>query len=467
MTIRRICLKHYDSYMDRQHLSQSGEEKLLALEHSVRKKRPLWQGGLALAACCVLVAGLARGFGGKDPGPSVPAQDPAGSTPPQSSAPAPAESTSPQEQGQEQAMMFLMVPYVNYQPLTFDLEPMSSIALAEGSFHREVGEEDLIALFRGAEGKLPAHLFWDDYDLSGWVTYSAGGDMLWMYVLGEHPNGSTFELELAPGRLPLTCLQPGEMETTDVFGTPVAGWSHTYDRNGDGAEDHICGVQFMAGDVGVRFENGGSPCGGAMETAAQFNALFVRQALSSDGGLELDHLLHTDDVPGWRDAEFSSLTEARQEKAYAPYLPEKAPVDWPGFFGRLTWQEGLESTLFVRWSRGYDNVEVMVYLPEGERDWTPPVDVTRPESYDTRLYTIPWCDSVPEEYVLNFYMPHFRAEDMSLAVVETRVTEKDTGGAACRFGVVHPDGTVVHYSCDGITAAQVWAMVEPTLTGNS
>ena len=458
-------MKHYTSYMDRQELSREGQEKLLALGEQPRKKnRRPWLGGLALAACCALVVGLGLHFRGPAPTPG-PAFQPSGDSSGTGTY-LPAQSSSPGESSSGTQTMFPMVPYINYQELTFDLEPVSSRALAEGSFHRDLTGEDILALF-GGEDTLPWPLFWEDYDLSGWVMYNGSGDMLWMYLLGEHPDGWNFELELAPGVLPLTCLQPEIMETTDVMGTSVAGWRRVYDRNGDGVTDYICGSQFMAGDVGVRFENAGSPLGSGLEGAAQFNALFVRQALIADGGLNLDHLLHTCDVPEWRDAEFSSLAEARQEADFAPYLPEQAPVDYGEFFGRLTWQEGLESTLFVRWSRGYDGVEVCVYLPAGNYNWAPPVDVNVPESYDTRLYTIPWSDSVPEEYVLNFYMPHFRAEDMSLAVVEARGTEKDTGGTAYRFGVVHPDGTVVQYTCDGMTAAEVWEMVRPTLAGKS
>ena len=59
--------------------------------------------------------------------------------------------------------------------------------------------------------------------------------------------------------------------------------------------------------------------------------------------------------------------------------------------------------------------------------------------------------------------PAFRAEDMSLSIVEARGQEHDTGGLTYSFDVLHPDGTVVSYRCDGLTAAQVWAMVEETL----
>ena len=118
--------------------------------------------------------------------------------------------------------------------------------------------------------------------------------------------------------------------------------------------------------------------------------------------------------------------------------------------------------LFVRWSREYDNVEVAV-----RRDGTYSyhlVSPHQPETYDLSLYPIPWCDSVPEEYWETVNNPAFRAEDMSLAVVEARGREHDTGGQTFSFDVLHPDGTLVSYRCDGMTAQQVWAMVEETLT---
>ncbi len=91
------------------------------------------------------------------------------------------------------------------------------------------------------------------------------------------------------------------------------------------------------------------------------------------------------------------------------------------------------------------------------------MDPARPETYDLSLYPIPWCDSVPEEHRETVNDPTFRAEDMSLAVVEARGREHDTGGMTYSFNVLHPDGTLVSYRCDGMTAQQVWEMVEDTL----
>ena len=70
---------------------------------------------------------------------------------------------------------------------------------------------------------------------------------------------------------------------------------------------------------------------------------------------------------------------------------------------------------------------------------------------------------LPEEYRDTVNMPAFRAEDMSLAVVEARGHEKDTGGLTFSFGVLHQSGVLVEYRCDGLTAQAVWELVEETL----
>lgn len=117
--------------------------------------------------------------------------------------------------------------------------------------------------------------------------------------------------------------------------------------------------------------------------------------------------------------------------------------------------------LFVRWSREYDNVEVAVHR-DGYYSCNL-VSPDQPETYDLNLYPIPWCDSVPEQYRETVSDPAFRAEDMSLAVVEARGREHDAGGMTYSFDVLHPDGTLVSYRCDGLSAQQVWAMVAETL----
>jgi len=476
-------MKQYVHYMEKQEISREKHRELLDLKGAAdrKKKAAPWVGAAALAACCLLVLGLWKMFPiQSQPGGSL-------SQPAWSGGEIYADSTSQDgfrvEGAEGEKLMFPSIPYINYQQVNGRQEVAASIALPKGSFDMELSREDIQTLFWGPEGKpdtdhskteqmdLPWMLFWDEYVVHGRVIYDGGGKLFWLMLFGNHESGSSFELELALGHLPPACLAEPGLETTDVYGTAVTGWSRVYDRNGDNVIDYICGSELMAGDIGVRFENVGSPFQAeygddrdmALGGAAQFNALFVRQILSEDGGLYLDHLSTTDDIPRWRDEEFQTLAQARQEEEFAPYLPTENIPDYGEFYGRMVYQEDNQNNLFVRWSQGYNDVEVSVSLPEGDMWWGETVDIDNPASYDTRLYQIPWADSVPEEYRDTFFNPRFRAEDMSYSVVEARGTEKDTGGMAYRFGVLHPDGTLVKYTCSGLTAWQVWELVEETL----
>ena len=458
-------MKDYQEYMDRQHIDSRLHEKLLSLPAQKRPRRA-WQPWAVLAACFALVLGLSLGS-------LETAQMPRDG----SNSPLLESDTTQfvvQGSGEAEKYMLPSVPYVAY-PQSTDIMTQSKIALPEGAFSRTLTKADVQKLFWGPEGKpeqlhpkadtgdLPWMLFWDGYTVNGNVLYNGGGKMLWLNLFGEHPDNGSFHLQLAPGMLPPSCVAYGDVGTTEVFGVPVSGWSQVYDRDADGTEDRICISQFMAGDVGVRFENTGSPFRyGDEQDPAFFNSLLVCHALAGDTGLYLEHLLCAEDVPEWRSAEFERLAQARQEVDFAPYLPTVNMEGYPEFEGRLTYQQGNEHVLWVRWSRGYDDVHITVTLPEGERIRTT-VDAGQPAAYDTRLYTKPWADSVPEEYRESFYSPDFHARDMTPDIIEARGTGKDTGGTAYRFGVLHENGVLVKYSCDGLTAQQVWQLVEQTL----
>ena len=100
------------------------------------------------------------------------------------------------------------------------------------------------------DGALPWMLFWEGYTLTGRALYDHNGDLLWVDLWGaREETDSTFTLTLRPGELPVACGLYSDLETTEVFGVPVTGWSR--EENGT----MVCCSEFMAGDVGVRFEN--------------------------------------------------------------------------------------------------------------------------------------------------------------------------------------------------------------------
>ena len=472
-------MKYYKTYMDRQELSPAVHEKLLGLEPPGRRFVPWLKYG-ALAACAALIIGA--GVWKLSPGPSPVQYSGVGDGSDREEVlygqPGLASDSSSfvvhnHTYGQ---MMFDMMPAIFYPDITGQSEAAASRAYAPGAFAVDLTKGDVQKLFWGPEGApegsedLPWALYWGGYTLHGHAWYDGQGQLTELTLWGEQGR-SEFELELRLGALPFTCcvdMNRGD-EISEFNGVQVAGWSKVFDRDGDGVTDYICGSEFMTqNDIGVRFtsQNNGSEAEG-VDGEAWFNTLFVRQALAEDGGLHLDHLMTNKNIPAWREESFETLAQARQETDFAPYLPTEEPEGYSSytgnkeFYGRLSYQEGAQNMLFVRWSRGYDNVEVAVY-----RDGTYPchlADPDNPASYDLRLYSIPWCDSVPEEYRETVDDPAFKAEDMSLSIVEARGREHDTGGMTYSFDVLHSDGTLVSYRCDGMRLEAVWALVAETL----
>ena len=494
-------MKHYNSYMDRQEISPSVHEKLLDLEAGKKSPRRMWAQLGALAACAALIVGV--GVWKLNPPPAtVPEQSAGQFAASYTPLPGQKDTVGPEDQpglvpdsstsilgdwdypsfevsspmGEGQTINFFYMPAINYQEVSGSQRIMYQLINPVGSFEAALTKEDVQKIFWGPEGipetyqteigrqDLPWALFWDGYTLHGSAKYDNQGGLMWLNLYGQKDGGASFQLSLCPGEIPpACCISMNGHETSEVSGVEVTAWSLPDE----------CGSQFITqSNIGVRFENRITRY--VWDTRSDeeirqentwFNTLFVRQALT--GGLYLDHLITNENIPAWREEEFSTLAQARQEAEFAPYLPTSEPEGYSSytgnkeFYGHLSYQEGTQNTLFVRWSRGYDDVRVDIYR-DGTRSYDL-ADPDNPASYDVRLYEIPWCDSVPEEYQETVNRPAFKAEDMSLAIVEARGREKDTGSTRFNFEVLHSDGTLVYYSCDGLTARQVWAMVEETL----
>ncbi len=507
-------MKYYISYLDRQEVSPEFHQKLLDLK-TAEAPRPRRRGVIdmkfgALAACAVLLIGLGsrvltpatvpsapglpEGVEGGDEafwsqGPGGTVSDPIAFEPSldDGTAPVNPNAFTAAGPGDEAKLMFPMIAGVDYADATKVPEVAVSIAFPNGAFTVDLTKEDVQKLFWGPEGKpavenpktdpgdFPVMLMnWAGYTVTGKATYDGNGDLWELYVRGEKGEDS-FALRAAPGRIPPTCLVEDGAAVTDVNGVEVSGWYRSYDNDGDDIIEHICTSEFLANGVGFRFENVGSgglragedeatDLGGAM----CFNQMAVTQLCHTDG-FYLDQFAHSDDIPAWAEVKFETLTQALSDPEFprfAPYLPTEGPAGFEEFFGRRSYQAGNHDELWLRWSKGYDDVEVDVHFPEGDsteyfHDCL--VDVSVPASYDWRLYDGPISDSVPEAYRDHFYKPAFRAEDMSLEVVRARMTDKDTGGESCRFYVLHENGVAVSYDCSGVSAEYVWSLVEATL----
>lgn len=491
-------MNEYQRFMTRQTMSEAGMARLLELEHTHKGKgkgAPVMKFA-ALAACAALIIGVwsyVVPAGG--PGPVAEATP----TLAVSAVPTPGTSTDGDQAAADfhgftavgpsngAKLMFPMIYGVDYADVTDAPQVAASLVLPEGSFLVDLTKEDIQRLFWGPEGKPAVEHFkmdsgdfpimlmnWAGYTVTGGATYDGNGDLWELYVQGVKGEDS-FTLRAAPGRIPPTCIVEDGAAVTDVNGVAVSGWHRSYDWDGDGVIEHICTSEFLANGVGFRFENVGS--GGLkagtdeaddLGGAKVFNAMVVTQLCHTDG-FYLDQFARNEDIPAWAEENFETLAQAKSYGEYprfAPYLPVEGPEGYGEFHGRHSYQEGERDTLWLRWSKGYDDVEVKVYLPEGgSDDWLMDdlVEVDVPESYDWRLYDGAICDVVPEEYQDSFYKPVFRASDMSLEVIRARMTGHDTGGESCRFYVLHESGAVVGYDCSGVSAQYVWSLVEATL----
>lgn len=89
------------------------------------------------------------------------------------------------------------------------------------------------------------------------------------------------------------------------------------------------------------------------------------------------------------------------------------------------------------------------------------VDIARAETYDVRLYEIPYGETVPEEYREVFQDPVFAMEDLSLEVIRSRVVSyQDRGDTATprgNFRVLYPEGVLVRFNGRG-TPEEIWEM---------
>lgn len=461
-------MKYYTQYMDSQQVSPNLHRRLCELKPRPRHSHVGQMAALAAcgaAACLALYVGLSPASG-----PNPVASD--------TIVPGIQDNFGPGESSgylvpdsEEGTANFFCMGVIDYVPWETEGDGALRYDVPEGSFGRTLTQEQLFDLFwpDGDGEGIPWTLFWDGYTLTADAIYDKEGSLLWVTVVGSKGDAH-FSLQLSPDQLLPTCVAGPEPTYYDYFGTEIAAWTSTGDWNDDGKKETKVTIQAVKDGIGVRFVNYGQTDPEGKDTAPDFNSFFVNRTFAGEGiQFTLDHLRTTTDIPDWRADTFSSLEEARQEAAFAPYLPASAPAGYREFEGTLSYQEGVRNTLFLRWSRGYSDVTVRVSLPESGTPQGNTVDVSNPAAYDVRLYSIPWCDSVPEEYRETVDNPIFRAQDMTREVVSARARSyQDTGdidGPRINFTIRYSDGTEAEYTSKRLSEDALWAIISPTLPG--
>lgn len=151
-----------------------------------------------------------------------------------------------------------------------------------------------------------------------------------------------------------------------------------------------------------------------------------------------------------------TVDEARQIALLGDYVPTSLPAGYTFESARYDEAAG---RLTIWWDKGMDNI--MLSLRQVDSAAVETVDIQRPETYDERLYEIPFGDTVPEEYRQVFFAPVFAKDDFSLEIVRSRVLSYsgdsgDTSAPRGQFSVLY-DGVLVYFNGRG-TPEEIWEM---------
>ncbi len=158
-----------------------------------------------------------------------------------------------------------------------------------------------------------------------------------------------------------------------------------------------------------------------------------------------------------------SLEQAQKRLPWGDWLPRSAPSATTFSSG------GIDSYALSVWFLNQDytkELRVSVYDYTEEQS-VRLVDLEKPETFDLRLYEIPYADSIPEEYFDTTQNPLFRAEEITRQVLEARLLPSDEPGDEKQYyghlGVLYPDGVVVEYGSTNVSPEELYQIIDETM----
>lgn len=187
--------------------------------------------------------------------------------------------------------------------------------------------------------------------------------------------------------------------------------------------------------------------------------------------------------------EYDTLDELRAavDERFLPYLPTTL-MDHDEFHGYWRRNSGEYESAEARWDKPWviqDNYARFSYSGDVDVMWPitamglPEVtDINDRESYDFREH--PGLDmpelgrgGFQEEIYEKLYLPTFRAKDASLDLIQSRIYQDPEGQvdgypeatAECMFQLLHDNNVLVRYQFHGMTAEEIWTVVQETIPG--
>ena len=153
--------------------------------------------------------------------------------------------------------------------------------------------------------------------------------------------------------------------------------------------------------------------------------------------------------------------EARGWMPLGAYIPQNLPE---GYRMENAYIDPEEHSVTMTWSRGVDYI--MISVSSVEPGTVETVDITKPETYDERLYEIPYAESVPKEYWGSVDNPVFDFSGMDfetgLELINSRLISYndagDTDTPRGRFSILIEDDILLYFNGRG-TPEEIWNML--------
>ncbi len=153
--------------------------------------------------------------------------------------------------------------------------------------------------------------------------------------------------------------------------------------------------------------------------------------------------LENPEIPLLRDEQLT-LEEGYKEEDFGKYLisvPDRYVLNSCSRIIDQRWDY-----LSVSWSYDYDDVEENIHYINDEDRERFIEDIGEVERYDLNLYSIPWSDSVPDDFRATVENPIFRVEDLTKELIEKRMGEDGD----IVFSVLYPKDVVVEIRAKGL-----------------
>ena len=156
------------------------------------------------------------------------------------------------------------------------------------------------------------------------------------------------------------------------------------------------------------------------------------------------------------------LSDACAVQTYGAYVPVQAPVG-------TVYSDGMESGsgVSVLFSQPGGNKELQMsvtILTEAEQAYV--VDTSRPETYDLRLYSKPYANSIPENLAEICRNATFSAEDITEQILQARLVPSSEPGDKKAYyghiGVLYGADILVRYNVVDLSPQELYNIIDTT-----